>query len=216
MSSTALVLGATGLVGQSLLAQLLADARYDAVRVLARRPLPLQDPRLVVRTLDFDALEAEVATFEVDHVFCCLGTTLKRAGSREAFQRVDYDYVLTAARLAAAAGAGHFLWVSALGATPRARVFYSRVKGELEEAIAGLPLRRWTAVRPSLLLGPRTEHRPGEAAAIALTRPLHWLLAGPLRVYRPIPAATVAAAMIALAQGEAAPPGLQLRSGGAG
>ena len=154
---SALVLGATGLVGAALLARLLDDPRYASVRVLARRPLSRRHPKLSVEIADFERLDAHAHAFAVDDVFCCLGTTLRQAGSRAAFRRVDFDYVLAAARLCVAAGAGHYLWISAVGASPASAAFYSRVKGELEAAIARLPLRRWTAVRPSLLLGARAE-----------------------------------------------------------
>lgn len=209
----ALLLGATGLVGERLLDQLLADERYGEVRVLVRRPLARSHPKLSLEQVDFEQLAAHVEAFRVEHVFCCLGTTLRQAGSQSAFRRVDHDYVVEAARLAAAAASEHFLWISSLGADARSRVFYSRVKGELEEAVAALPLRRWTAVRPSLLLGARRESRPAEAAAIALTRRLGWLLRGRWAVYRPIEAEAVAAAMIALANDERPARPLQVVSG---
>jgi len=212
---SALVLGASGLVGAALLARLLDDPRYTAVRVLARRALPQRHPNLSVEIVDFERLDAHAPAFAADDVFCCLGTTLRQAGSRAAFRRVDFDYVLAAARLCAQASAGHFLWISAVGASPASPAFYSRVKGELEAAIARLPLRRWTALRPSLLLGARAERRAGEAFAAAVARPLAPVFVGPLRRYRPIAADDVAAAMLALAHGAAPPAGLDVRSGGA-
>lgn len=212
---TALVLGATGLVGRALLERLLQDDAYTRVSVLARRPPRREHPRLAVREADFERLDAQADAFAVDHVFCCLGTTLKQAGSRAAFRRVDYDYVLQAARLAARSGAGHFVWISSLGTSPDSRVFYSRVKGELEAAVAGLPLRAWSAVRPSLLLGQRSERRAGEAMGIVLGRAISPLLVGPLRVYRPIAATRVAEGMIALANGKPPPRELEYRSSAA-
>lgn len=214
MTQRALIAGATGLVGRELLARLLADARYARVQVLARRPLDIADPKLTVQVVDFERLDDVRVAFAVDHVFCCLGTTLRQAGSREAFRRVDYDYVLDLAQRAAGAGVAHFLWISAVGAQPRSAAFYSRVKGELEFAVSRLPLRRWTAVRPSLLLGDRAERRVGEALVAAALAPLSRLMRGPLRRYRPIAAAEVAAAMIALANDEPAPTGLEVRRGG--
>lgn len=211
---TALVLGATGLVGRALLQRLLDDVRYRKVCVLARGPVPQAHAKLEVTIAAFDALGVHASRFEADHVFCCLGTTLAQAGSRESFQHVDFGYVVEAARLAAQAGAGHFLWVSSIGADAHARTFYPRVKGEAEDAIAALPLARWTALRPSLLLGERDAARPGERIAAAVLTPLAPLMRGPLRRYRPIKAETVADAMIALAWDTPAPPGLEIRSGG--
>ena len=207
--NTALVLGATGLVGRSLLTRLLADPRYQQVRVLVRRPLQLAESKLEQRLVDFEKLATETDAFRVDHVFCCLGTTLKQAGSRRAFRRVDYDYVLEAARLAAAADVSQFVWISAVGADPRSRIFYSRVKGELEQAVAALDLPGWSAVRPSLLLGRRDESRPAEALGTVIGSRLGWLLRGRLARYRPIAADSVAAGMIALANGERPPASLE-------
>lgn len=214
-SHTALVLGATGLVGRALVRRLLADARYREVRVLVRRPLAQAHPKLRVAVVDFDALHAQAEAFRVTHVFCCLGTTLRRAGSAAAFRRVDFALVVEAAQRAAHAGAAHFAWVSSIGADARAHAFYTRVKGEAEDAIAALPLARWSAVRPSLLLGERDERRPLERAATRVLTPLAPLMRGPLRRYRPIEADAVAAAMVSIAQGGAGPSGLEVRQGGA-
>jgi uncharacterized protein YbjT (DUF2867 family) len=192
MARRALIAGATGLVGARLLEALLADPAYTAVRALARRPLRLAHPKLVVDVIDFERL-ADVAFPRVDDVYCCLGTTIAAAGSREAFRRVDHDYPLAIARAALAARARAFLFVSAMGADPRSAVFYSRVKGELEQAVAALGYRCAIAFRPSLLAGERAESRFGERAALALLQPLRFLVP---RKYRPIEAAAVARAMV--------------------
>lgn len=196
---TALLVGATGLVGGHCLDLLLSEPAHARVVVLGRRPLGRSHPRLEERVVDFDRLEETAGIGPVDELFCALGTTIAKAGSREAFQRVDHDYPLAAARLAARGGARSCLLVSALGADPASRVFYNRVKGETEEALQRLPLERVVILRPSLLLGERTERRRGEAVATALSRPLRALMVGPLRRYRPIPAREVAAAMVRLA-----------------
>lgn len=133
------------------------------------------------------------------HVFCCLGTTRAKAGSERAFRRVDYEYPLALAEIAASMNAEAFLVVSSLGADPNSKLFYSRVKGELERDLEKLSLRALRIFRPSLLLGARAERRAGERLAIALARPLSALLHGPLEKYRPIAADGVARAMLEVA-----------------
>jgi uncharacterized protein YbjT (DUF2867 family) len=193
---TAAVAGASGLVGSLLLDTLLESPRYREVLSLGRRPLSKQHPRLVQRTVDFARL-AEEALPPVDDAFCCLGTTLKKAGSQEAFRAVDHDAVLAFAQATKKAGARRFLVVTALGANPRSRVFYNRVKGEVEEALKGLGFESLVILQPSLLLGDRAESRPGEHVAIVASRVLAPLLR-PL-ASRPIEARTVARAMLTLA-----------------
>jgi len=194
---TALVAGASGLVGGLLLDTLLESPLYREVCSLGRRPVSKQHPRLTQRTVDFARLEAEALPAS-DDAFCCLGTTIKKAGSQEAFRAVDHDAVLAFAKAARKSGARRFLVVTALGADSRSRVFYNRVKGEAEEALKGVGFETLVILRPSLLLGDRAESRPGERAAIVVSRAL-----GPLlRPFggRPIEARTVARAMLSLAR----------------
>jgi uncharacterized protein YbjT (DUF2867 family) len=200
MPRTALLLGATGLVGGELLTLLLADPEYRQVTVLVRRNLPQTHPKLVQRVVDFKDLPKAADAYKVDDVFCCLGTTIKKAGSQEAFRVVDYTYPLESAKLAARQGAGQYLIITALGADAKSSVFYNRVKGEVEEAIGKLPLKSLHIFRPSLLLGNRQESRTGEKIAIAVMKPLGFLLAGPLKKYRGIQARTVALAMLRTAK----------------
>ncbi|HWK89626.1 MAG TPA: NAD(P)H-binding protein [Longimicrobium sp.] len=200
---SALLLGATGLVGSNVLTLLLA-AGYARVAVLTRRKLVQTDPRMEQHVVDLERMAEHAAAFAADHVFCCLGTTLRAAGSREAFRRVDYDYVVESARLAAEQGARRYLLVSSLGADAGSRVFYSRVKGETEDAVRALPLPSVVILRPSLILGPRADRRPGEALAQRVTPAMGWLLRGPLRRYRAVDAHTVARAMVRLAGEDAA------------
>jgi uncharacterized protein YbjT (DUF2867 family) len=195
----ALLLGATGLVGGHCLERLLAEPAYTRVVAPVRRPLARQHPKLEAPIVDFDRLVGHAEIFAVDDVFCCLGTTIRAAGSQDAFRKVDLVYVHDAARLAAEQGARQFLLVSAIGADPTSRVFYSRVKGEAEMAVQGLPFRRVVIARPSLLLGDRAEFRLGERVAEWVTVPLAPLLRGPLAKYRPIEARAVAAALVRLA-----------------
>lgn len=174
----ALVVGATGLVGREIVAFLAEDAGVSEIVVLVRRPskAPPRDRRIREVVVDFDALDRDPSLFAVDQVFCALGTTIKKAGSQAAFRRVDFDYPLLVAKLARAAGARHFLLVSALGADAGSSVFYNRVKGELEEAIRALAYPSLTIARPSLLEGDRTEVRPGEilGARLAFLVPGRW------------------------------------------
>ena len=187
----ALLVGATGLTGSKLLELLLRSPACGVVHVLARRPLVLRHPKLRVHEVDFASLRAEDLP-EVDDVHCCLGTTIRAAGSRAAFREVDHDYVVRVARLARERGATRLVVISAMGADPRSLVFYSRVKGEMEAAVAALGYESVTLLRPSLLAGERTERRLGERLGLYAARAFAPLI--PLR-YRAIPADAVAAAM---------------------
>jgi uncharacterized protein YbjT (DUF2867 family) len=133
-------------------------------------------------------------------VFCCLGTTIKKAGSQEVFRKVDYAYPLRIAELAIANGAEQLLIVTALGADPNSRIFYNRVKGEIEQAISKIPFRAIHIFRPSILVGNRRESRPGERIGIAAMKFFSFLMVGSWRKYRPIRAELVARAMIAAAK----------------
>lgn len=199
-SRSALLLGATGLVGGHCLALLLAHPAWSRVVVLGRRTLPREHPKLEQHVVDFDQLDSHTECFGAEDVFCCLGTTIKQAGSEEAFRRVDFGYVTQAARVASTRGAEQFGLVSALGADADSRVFYNRVKGEAEDAVRALPFQSVHILRPSLLLGKRKEFRLGERIAEAATRPIRPLMRGPLRRFRPIPARAVAAALVRLAE----------------
>lgn len=203
MPKTALLAGATGLVGSALLPLLLADARYAKVVVVGRRPVALAHPKLKQIVTELDQLEAVRPQLIADDVFCCLGTTRQQAGSKEAFYKVDFSYVAALGALAASNFAEQFLVVSSLGADAHSRVYYSRVKGEMEAAVRALQFRALHIFRPSLLLGERARPRLGErlgAAALALVGPL---LRGGRAQYRPIAAATVAAAMLQAASRDA-------------
>lgn len=199
MARIALVAGATGLVGTALLRQLAAAADYGEVRVLGRRRPATAGGKVRFIESDFGSLDALAPQLAVDDVFCCLGTTIRQAGSQAAFERVDYHMVVDLARAAQRAGAKRFLVVSAVGASPSAAAFYSRVKGRMEQAVRELPFEAVHIVRPSLLLGERAKRRPGERAAQALAPLLAPLLRGPLAKYRAVPAEEVAAALVTLA-----------------
>jgi uncharacterized protein YbjT (DUF2867 family) len=192
--------GATGVVGGYCLDALLADPAYGDVHTFARRSLSRIDAKLMTHTIDFDRLASLSAAPAVDDAFCCLGTTMKQAGSRAAFERVDYEYVRAWAELAVRAGASQFLLVSAVGADPKSAVYYSRIKGRAEEAVQALPFRAVHLFRPSLLLGPRSEQRTGESISKAVVPLFAPLLLGPFAKYRPVHARDVALRMVAVAK----------------
>jgi len=194
------IAGATGVVGAYCLDALLADPVYGDVQAFTRRPLSRTDARLTTNVIDFDGLASLPAPQPVDDAYCCLGTTMKQAGSRAAFERVDYEYVRAYADLAARSGASQFLLVSAVGADTRSSIYYSQVKGRAEEAVQAMPFRTVHLFRPSLLMGPRPEQRRGESISKAIAPLFAPLLLGPLARYRPVHACDVALRMIAVAK----------------
>lgn len=198
---TALVAGASGAVGRALLDRLLRDARYGSVKVLLRRPLPLSHPKLVTLMLPEPAQNLAVLgeTLAADDIFCCLGTTQKIAGSRAAFERVDFHLVMDVARAALAQGARQFLVVSAVGASLKSASFYSRVKARMENAVMELGYSAIHIIRPSLLLADRDDSRPAEWLGQRLAPLINPLLWGGLSIYRAIPVQEVAEAMVTLA-----------------
>jgi len=200
-----LLAGASGLVGRQALLQLLADPAVAEVRALVRRdmtPAEMLGPRnaglpgldkLRICKANFERLEAHTDWFNVDWVFCALGTTIRQAGSQAAFRQVDFDYPLQLAQLTKAQGARCFMLVSALGASARSKVFYSRTKGELEEAIKAIGFEHVSVAQPSFLAGDRAEHRAGERIALKLG----FLM--PAR-FKPVRDAQVAAGLLASAR----------------
>ncbi|UWX04153.1 NAD-dependent dehydratase [Pseudoxanthomonas sp. NC8] len=187
-----LLAGATGLVGRHVLALLLADPRVARVVAPSRRPLP-PHPKLEDVRVDYDALPQDAPWWAVDAVVCTLGTTIRIAGSREAFHRVDHDYPLQVGALARRHGAQVYALNSAMGADAGSRVFYSRVKGELERDLGGLGFPSLTFVRPGLIGGERDDYRTGEQLATVVLRAL-----GPVlpRAWRINPASRIAAVLV--------------------
>jgi uncharacterized protein YbjT (DUF2867 family) len=198
---SALVAGATGLVGRALVEALLADQAVGAVHVLTRAERPEWRKRTGLQQHVVDYTKGLPALPAADDAFCCLGTTIKMAGSRPAFRAVDYDAALAFAQAAREAGATRFGLVSALGASRKSAVFYNRVKGELEHAVARLGYPSVVIARPSMLLGDRAAlgqpERTGEQVAAALSSSLGWLLP---RSVEPIRAPTVAQALLRATQ----------------
>jgi len=194
MERVAALAGATGLVGREILRGLVADPAVSAVHVLARRAFAAGNPKVTAHVVDFAALPALP---RIDEVYLALGTTIKVAGSQAAFRAVDYDTNLAVARAALAAGAKRAGLVSAMGASAKSGVFYSRVKGEIEDALAALPFAGLVIARPSMLAGDRESLgqpvRPGEGYALKVSR-----LLGPLipRNYRSVAVTDVARALL--------------------
>lgn len=201
-----LLVGATGLVGSHVLRQALADARIETVVAPTRRELPGQ-AKLQAPLVDFERLPDAADWWHADAVICTLGTTIRQAGSRQAFRRVDHDYPLRVAELARRHGTPTYVLNSALGAAASSRIFYNRVKGELEQALAQLGFRSLTHVRPGLIGGDRQEHRPGERAALVALKALAPVLP---RRFRINPAENIARALLQAAI--AAPPGVHVVS----
>lgn len=202
IEKTALIAGATGLVGGHLLTLLLADPQYGKVVAVTRRPLGVApSPKLEALVVDFDALDKSLAQKDipVDDAYCALGTTIKTAGSQEAFRKVDFDAIVAFAKAAKARGAKRLMLVSSIGADPASSVFYSRVKGETEQAVASLGFEALHIFRPGLLIGERTETRPVESIGKLVSPVLDAMMLGPMRVYRSMRAENVARAMRAAA-----------------
>lgn len=195
---TALIIGSTGMVGEQCLRELLACNTYSKVVALTRTKLALAHPKLENRVSDFERLEDMREWLQCDDVYCAIGTTIAKAGSQAAFRKVDYEYPLRVAQLALWNGAKRFILVSALGANTSSPFFYSRVKGELEQALMQLGYEALIILRPSILLGNRKEQRKGEAAGVWVAEKLPFLFCGPFKKYRGTPAALVAQTMVKL------------------
>lgn len=190
-------------MGGQLLRLLVADAGCETIVSLGRRPSGISARKLTELSVDLAQPDSYRQHLGVDCVFCCLGTTIKVAGSEAGFRRVDYEYPLTVAQAAVTAGARRYVLVSAVGADARSRVFYNRTKGELEDALRPLPFPCGVRVlHPSLLLGDRAESRPGEKVASVFMRATAPLFAGGLRKYRAIEAGEVARALVTAARSD--------------
>ena len=175
----ALVAGATGLVGRAVLADLLTDKRYKAVHCVGRRPVGIHHPRLANHVVDFNQLTSIPGLDHVDDVFISLGSTIKAAGGQKAFKAVDFEAVLAVASVSKGLGATKLGVISAMGADATSRVFYNRVKGEMEEALGQLGYSAWVIARPSLLTGDRS-------ALAQAARPAEKLGMLAMRLFRPL------------------------------
>ncbi|HYP07661.1 MAG TPA: NAD(P)H-binding protein [Bryobacteraceae bacterium] len=193
MPHVAVIAGATGLVGSHCLRRLSSEAGYSQVIALVRRPSGLSG---MERIVNFEQLDLADVPPGAD-VFCALGTTMPEAGTREAFRKVDFGYVVNLATQAVKQQARQFAVISSVGASPKTSNYYLRTKAEMEQEVSSLPFEAVHLFRPSFLTGHRNQTRPGERIGIAFTEAFQFLLRGPLEKYRVIEADTVAAAMIA-------------------
>lgn len=192
---TALIAGSTGLVGRACLAALLRETAYGTIVAFVRTPVAFSHPKLQIEIVDLGT-PGTFPEIRCDDVFCALGTTIARAGSREAFRAVDHDAVVAVAKAGLRGGATRMTLVSSVGADRARGNFYLRVKADTEAALSALPFRALHILRPGLLLGHRAETRPAESVAAAVAPALNLLLQGPLRRYRAIEAECVGRAMV--------------------
>ena len=192
---SAILLGATGLVGSHLLRRLLDDEHYNQVKVFSRRGLDISHPKLTEAIVDLFKLEDYQDQFMADVVFVCIGTTKKKTPDLDVYRKVDFGFPSTAARLASRNGIKKFLVVSALGADAGSRIFYSRTKGEMEEAVINEKIPKTHIFQPSLITGEREESRLGESVGEKLMSVFNPLLFGSWKKFRSIKASTIAASM---------------------
>jgi len=190
---TALIVGATGLIGNFVVNELLASDKYAKVKILVRGSMPKQHPKLDTIVFDFDNPDASL--IEADDVYCCLGTTMKKAGSKDAFYKVDYVYPYEIAKMAQANGTKRFAIVTAMGADKDSAIYYNRVKGEIEASLKKVGFEALLMFRPSLLLGTRPHKRTGEQIGETLMK---WFRPFIPEKYRAIEASKVAGAMVVI------------------
>lgn len=200
MPKTALIVGATGLVGSQLLPLLLESDSYGKVISISRKFLSLTHTKLEQHLISFDKIEEHAQLFKADDVFCCLGIIIAKAGSQENFYKVDHTYTYKTAQLALQNGASQVLLISSVGANKNSANFYLRTKGQIEHDLIQLGYEKTIIVRPSMLLGDRNEFRLGETIGKGLMQAFRFLMLGAFEKYKPIHALTVAKAMLYLAQ----------------
>jgi uncharacterized protein YbjT (DUF2867 family) len=188
--------GASGLIGSYLLEQLLNSETVDQVHILVRKKLDKEHPKLIQHVTDFEELEKVQLNKTIDASFCALGTTLRKAGSKEVQTRIDRDYVIAFAKWSKSNGAERIGIVSSLGATAKTSNFYLRLKGEMEQKVGDMQFSHTTFIRPSLLLGPRQEFRFGEKVGKAVMTVLNPLFVGKANRYRAVHAQDVADTLI--------------------
>ena len=202
---TAIIAGATGLVGKELVYYLSGSPEYSRIHLLVRHLTGNTHEKIIEHLIDFDQLQDFSLEERIDDVYCTLGTTMKKAGNKDAFRKVDLEYVVTLARRAKELGAHRFLVVSAIGAEPKSMFYYNRIKGKMEKAVRKLGIETTVIVRPSLLLGERKEKRFGEEVSAVFMKILRPFIP---KKYRAVTAEKVAGSMYHMAL--TAPPGLHI------
>lgn len=192
----AIVVGSTGLIGSELLKILEKDQSFTKITALVRKKTASVGTKVIEVEVDFGSLPADLFEKQ-DVVFCCLGTTIKKAGSKEAFRKVDYEYPLLTAKIAKEKGVEQFAIVTAMGANPQSKIFYNNVKGDIENALKNINFESLGIFRPSMLLGDRAEVRTGERIGQAVMKLLSWAIP---KNYKAIQAQSVAIAMMNFAK----------------
>ena len=196
MDKIALVAGASGLIGSRLLDELVKSKEYGTIKALVRKGTKINVPEVTTVVVDFDHLNEFGNELMADVVFCCLGTTMKKARTREQFYKVDFTYPFILGQIAAENKSSQFHIISSIGSSPKSLFYYSRVKGEIEQAISNLPIPNINIYRPSLLLGQRQERRTGEQIGALFAKTLAPIILGPAKKYRAIEAIVVARALV--------------------
>jgi len=199
MGKTAIILGASGLTGHLVLDKLLVDNRYSKIKIFSRKSIKNRNPKIIEKTGNLIELEMFKEDFKADEVYCCIGTTAKKTPDKEVYKRIDYGIPVKAAKLCVENGIDTFLVISSLGADPKSSVFYNRTKGEMERDVLKENIKNCYILRPSIILGDRSEKRIGETIGIALMQFFRFILVGKLKKYRAIRAGKIADAMIYLA-----------------
>ena len=200
MIKTALIIGSTGLIGSQLLELLLESKEYSTVISFVKRDSGIQHPKLKQHIIDFDKQETYKELVVGDDFFCTIGTTIKNAGSQEAFRKVDFEYPQQFAKIALENKVKQFLIVSSLGADANSSNFYFKTKGEIQDFLKRCPFESVFVFQPSILLGNRAEFRLGEKIGIFFMRLFSFMLIGNLSKYKPIQSEAVAKAMFVIAQ----------------
>jgi len=199
MGKTAIVLGATGLTGSILLQKLLINKRYNSIKVFTRKPTGIKHPKIIEIECDLLKLEESKNDFAGDEVYCCIGTTSKKTPDKKIYKQIDFGIPVSAAKLCKENKISKLLIISSIGANAKSSVFYSKTKGEMEQAVLALKISNTYILQPSFIVGDRKEKRTGEKFGIVLSKLVQPLLIGPAKKYRAINADTIANAMIYLA-----------------
>ena len=199
MAKTAILLGATGATGREVLKLLLNDKRYDKVKLFNRNKVGIQDDKIEEHVIDLLKLEEHKAQFTGDEVFCCIGTTKAKTPDKETYYKIDYGIPVTAAKLANQNGINSFIVISAIGADKNSSIFYNRTKGEMQDAVLKEGIANTYILQPSLIVAHRNDMRLMEQIGAVAMKLLNPLLLGGAAKYRSIKAATIAKAMLWLA-----------------